>query len=70
MSAAKKASKKGKRLRVTLTKSPIGYPFRQKRTVQALGLRKMNQSVEQKDTPVIRGMLSKVKHLVTVEEIE
>jgi large subunit ribosomal protein L30 len=70
MSAAKKASKKEKLLRITLTKSPIGYSSRQKRTVQALGLRKMNQSVEQKDTPVIRGMVSKVEHLVTVEEIE
>jgi large subunit ribosomal protein L30 len=64
------AKKKEKLLRVTLTKSPIGYSIRQKRTVQALGLRKMNQSVEQKDTPVIRGMLNKVGHLVTVEEIE
>jgi large subunit ribosomal protein L30 len=70
MSAAKKASKKKNLLRITLTKSPIGYSSRQKRTVQALGLRKMNQSVEQKDTPVIRGMVSKVEHLVTVEEIE
>jgi large subunit ribosomal protein L30 len=65
MSAAKK-----KLLRITLTKSPIGYSSRQKRTVQALGLRKMDQSVEQRDTPVIRGMISKVEHLVTVEEIE
>jgi large subunit ribosomal protein L30 len=71
MSAAKKASKKqDKFLRVTLTRSPIGYPFKQKRTVQALGLRKINQSVEQKDTPIIRGMIAKVEHLVTVEEIE
>jgi large subunit ribosomal protein L30 len=70
MSAAKKASKKEKLLRITLAKSPIGYSSRQKRTVQALGLHKMNQSVEQKDTPVIRGMVSKVEHLVTVEEIE
>jgi large subunit ribosomal protein L30 len=71
MSAAKKASKKKEKLlRVTLTKSPIGYSFKQKRTVQALGLRKMNQSVEQKDTPVIRGMIAKVEHLVTVEEIK
>jgi large subunit ribosomal protein L30 len=70
MSAAKKASKKEKLLRVTLTKSPIGYSSRQKRTVQALGLRKMNQSVEQKDTPIIRGMIAKVEHLVMVEEIE
>jgi large subunit ribosomal protein L30 len=64
------AAKKQKLLRVTLTKSPIGYSIKQKRTVQALGLRKMNQSVEQKDTPVIRGMLDKVGHLVTVEEVE
>ena len=70
MSAAKKASRKKKLLRVTLTKSPIGCSFKQKRTVQALGLRKMNQSVEQKDTPVIRGMIAKVEHLVTVEEVK
>ncbi|MBN1811231.1 MAG: 50S ribosomal protein L30 [Anaerolineae bacterium] len=71
MSAAKKASKKKEKLlRVTLTKSPIGYSSKQKQTVQALGLRKINQSVEQKDTPVIRGMIAKVEHLVTVEEIE
>jgi large subunit ribosomal protein L30 len=70
MSAAKKASKKEKLLRITLTKSPIGYSSRQKRTVQALGLRKMNQSVEQQDTPVVRGMIAKVEHLVMVEEIK
>lgn len=70
MSAAKKASKSKKSLRVTLTKSPIGYSIRQKRTVQALGLRKINQSVEQKDTPVIRGMIAKVEHLVMVEEVK
>ncbi len=56
-------------LRVTLTKSPIGYSYRQKRTVRALGLRRMHQTVEQKDTPVIRGMIAKVEHLVTVEEV-
>jgi large subunit ribosomal protein L30 len=67
MSAAKKAQKL---LRVTLTRSPIGYPYKQKRTVWALGLRRMNQTVEQKDTSVIRGMLAKVQHLVTVEEVE
>ena len=69
MSAAKRsAKKKGKRLHITLTKSPIGYSYRQKRTVRALGLRRMHQTVEQEDTPVIRGMIAKVKHLVTVEE--
>jgi large subunit ribosomal protein L30 len=70
MSAAKKASRKKKLLRVTLTKSPIGQSYKQKRTVQALGLRRMHQAVEQKDTPAIRGMIAKVEHLVTVEEIE
>jgi large subunit ribosomal protein L30 len=67
MSAARK---KDRLLRITLTKSPIGYSYRQKRTVQALGLRRMHQTVEQKDTPVIRGMITKVKHLVTVEEVD
>jgi large subunit ribosomal protein L30 len=70
MSAARKASKKKKLLRVTLTKSPIGQSYKQKRTVQALGLRRMHQAVEQRDTPTIRGMIAKVEHLVTVEEIE
>lgn len=56
-------------LRITLTKSPIGSPMDQKRTVRALGLRRMHQAVEQKDTPVIRGMIAKVSHLVKVEEV-
>ena len=64
------AKKKDKVLRITLTKSPIGYSDRQKRTVRALGLRRMHQTVEQKDTPVIQGMLAKVSHLVTVEKVE
>jgi large subunit ribosomal protein L30 len=68
MSAAKK-KKKEALLRITLTKSPIGYSERQKRTVRALGLRRMHQTVEQHDTPVIRGMIDKVKHLVTVDEV-
>ena len=70
MMAKKGVAKKDKVLRITLTKSPIGYSDRQKRTVQALGLRRMHQTVEQKDTPVIQGMLAKVSHLVTVEEVE
>lgn len=64
------AKKKDRVLRITLTKSPIGYSDRQKRTVRALGLRRMHQTVEQKDTPVIQGMLTKVSHLVTVEKVE
>lgn len=60
--------KQEKVLRITLVKSPIGYSERQKGTVRALGLRRMNQTVEQVDTPVLRGMLAKVSHLVQVEE--
>ena len=57
-----------KYVRITLVRSPIGYPLRQKRTVRALGLRRMHQTVEQEDTPVLRGMIAKVAHLVEVEE--
>jgi len=55
-------------LKVTLVRSPIGYDWRQKRTVRALGLRRMNQTVEHADTPAVRGMLARVRHLVNVEE--
>jgi len=55
------------KLRVTWVKSGIGYPVDQKRTIKALGFRRLNQSVEHDDTPSIRGMLHKVKHLVKVE---
>lgn len=57
-----------KTLRVTLIKSPIGYTKDQKATVRALGLRRMNQTVEHTDTPALRGMLFKVSHLLRVEE--
>jgi len=65
----KSAAKKDRLLRITLVRSPIGCSFMQKRTVRALGLRRMHQVVEQQDTPVIRGMVFKVKHLVAVEEV-
>ena len=55
-----------KTIAVKLTKSPIGYSKRQKATVQALGLRKMNQTVEKSDSPTVRGMIAKVSHLVEV----
>ena len=55
-------------LRVTLVRSPIGYDWRQKRTVRALGLRRLHQTVEHPDSPAIRGMLAKVRHLVQIEE--
>ena len=54
-------------IQVTLVKSFIGYSVRQKRTVQALGLRKIGQTVELRDTPVIRGMVNRVSHLVKVQ---
>jgi large subunit ribosomal protein L30 len=63
-----KRSTKANKLRVTLVKSSIGYSIRQKRTVLALGLKRLRQTVEHEDTPVIRGMLAKVSHLVVVEE--
>jgi large subunit ribosomal protein L30 len=59
-----------KKLRITLSKSPIGYPVKQKRTVRALGLRKMHQTVELDKTATVLGMVEKVRHLVTVEEFE
>lgn len=62
------AKKETKALKVTWVKSAIGYSVRQKNTVRALGLRKLGQSVEHSDTPVIRGMINKVSHLVRVEE--
>jgi len=58
------------KLRITLVKSPVGNRREQKRTVRALGLRKMHQTVELWDTPTIRGMVNKVGHLVTVEKLE
>jgi len=63
---AKKAEEKT--IKVTLVRSPIGYPKQQKATVRALGFHHLHQTVEHKDTPVIRGMLDKVVHLIKVEE--
>jgi large subunit ribosomal protein L30 len=57
-----------KTIRVTLVKSPIGYTEVQKRTVRALGLRHMHQTVEHQDSPALRGMITKVIHLLKVEE--
>jgi large subunit ribosomal protein L30 len=66
MPRKKKASKK---LRVTYVKSSTGYSQRQKSTVRALGLKRLGDCVQHEDTPVIRGMLAKVEHLVRAEEI-
>jgi len=57
-----------KMIKITLTKSPIGAQPKQRRTVQALGLRKMHQTVELEDTPATRGAIAKISHLVTVTE--
>jgi large subunit ribosomal protein L30 len=60
---------KKKTLRITQVKSTISCPGDQGKTIRALGLGKINRSVEQVDNPAIRGMIFKVKHLVKVEEI-
>lgn len=57
------------KLRIKQVRSAIGLPKDQKATVRALGLKRMNDTVEQDDTPVIRGMVFKVKHLVQVDEV-
>ena len=57
------------KLRITLVKSPIACQPRQKKTVEALGLRKLNHSVELEDSPSTRGAINKVSHLLKVEEL-
>ena len=57
-------------LRIKLVKSPIGNTASNRATVKALGLRKMQQVVEKEDTPSIRGMIHKVKHMLLVEEVD
>lgn len=59
-----------KKLRITYVKSTIGYSKKQRGTIEALGFQKLNQTVYHEDTPVIRGMINKVSHLVQVEEEE
>lgn len=58
------------KLKITLKRSPIGYNETQKRTVRALGLRKLHQTVIHEDNPSIRGMLQRIPHLVQVEVTE
>jgi large subunit ribosomal protein L30 len=53
-------------IKIQQIKSKIGYPVDQKRTLEAIGLRKIGQVVEKEDTPSLRGMIRKVHHLVTV----
>lgn len=59
-----------KKLKITLTRSLIGYKKDQRATVRALGLGKIGTSVVQEDNPTVRGMVHKVEHLVKVEEVE
>jgi large subunit ribosomal protein L30 len=63
------SSGEAKRLRVTYSTSSIGVEYDQKETVRRLGLRKLGHTVELPDSPAVRGMLHKVRHLVTVEEV-
>lgn len=56
------------KIKIKLVRSPIGTPEKQRRVVKGLGLRKLNQIVERPDTPVFRGMVKKVPHLLAVVE--
>ena len=57
-------------VKITLTRSLIGYPKDQRATVRALGLTKIRSSVIKEDTPTLRGMLHKVAHMVKVEDVQ
>jgi large subunit ribosomal protein L30 len=58
----------GKMIKLTLVKSAIGFPEPQKATVRALGFHRLHETVEREDTPVLRGMIAKVVHLIQIEE--
>jgi large subunit ribosomal protein L30 len=58
------------KVRITYSTSSIGVKSDQKETVLRLGLRRLGQTVEQPDSPAVRGMIHKVRHLVTVEEVD
>ncbi len=59
-----------KKLRITYRKSTIGYNKKQRATIKALGFRKLNQTIEHRDTPEIRGMIKRIFHLVAIEEVD
>jgi large subunit ribosomal protein L30 len=63
-----KKESQGKTIFVTLVRSPIGYTKNQRATANALGLRRLHQTIEHKDTEAIRGMIKKIVHLLHVEE--
>ena len=58
-----------KKIKITLIKSPIGYKEKAKKTIEALGLKKLNQSIEHINNDCIMGMIKKVDYLVKVEEL-
>jgi large subunit ribosomal protein L30 len=66
--AAAPKRQSAKKISVTLVKSTIGFNRTQAKTVEGMGLRRINHSVELPDTPATRGMIHKVRHLVTVQE--
>lgn len=57
------------KLKLTLRRSPIGYAQSQRDTARSLGFKKLQQSVVREDSPVVRGMIHKIRHLLTVEAI-
>jgi len=57
------------KLKITLRRSPIGYEQSQRETARSLGFKKLQQSVVHADTPVVRGMIHKIRHLVEVEPV-
>ena len=65
--AAKKTAEAAKRVKVTLVRSTIGFDRKQAAVVESMGLRRLNHTIEVADTPAMRGMIHKVRHLVTVE---
>lgn len=60
---------KKKQLKITQIKSTIGHNYKQKRTITALGLKRLHHTIVHNDTPQIRGMIRKVNHLVKVEQV-
>ena len=62
-------AKKAKKLRITQVRSAIGRQRNQKITLRTLGIHRLHETVEHNDTPQIRGMINKISHLLTVEEV-
>jgi large subunit ribosomal protein L30 len=67
---ARKKAAEPKKLSITQVRSRIGRPEKHRRTLEALGLRRHQQTVIHNDTPAIRGMIEKIPHLVRVEEVD